>query len=199
MTGNNAEKKTKEPHVVRVDPYGNGFTDRQGSLRTVTKSFAHRYGILHQAISVFIFDHQQRLLLQQRQHGKYHSADLWSNTCCSHPEPNELPIEAAARRLDEEMGISCDLVEVFTHLYRIEFTPEMKEHEFDHVFFGLSDDRPAIDTAEAQDYRYVSLAELDEDIRLHPECYTYWLREILPKVRGVWGFVKMLTSRGEGG
>ena len=115
------------------------------------------------------------------------------------PEPNELPIEAAARRLDEEMGISCDLVEVFTHLYRIEFTPEMKEHEFDHVFFGLSDDRPAIDTAEAQDYRYVSLAELDEDIRLHPECYTYWLREILPKVRGVWGFVKMLTSRGEGG
>jgi isopentenyl-diphosphate delta-isomerase len=195
MTDDSVDITGQEPRVVCVDPYGVEFIERDGAPRTMTKSLSHREGVLHLAISVFIFDSQGRFLLQQRQQDKYHSAGLWSNTCCSHPEPGEGPLAAASRRLEEEMGMSCDLVEVFTHLYRADFTPELKEHEFDRVFFGVSDERPIINTAEAQDFRYMSLAELDEDIRLHPERYTYWLRDILPKVRGVLGFVKMLGGR----
>ena len=54
------------------------------------------------------------LLLQRRAFKKYHSGGLWTNTCCSHPRPGENVSEAAVRRLEEEMGLHCKLVELFT-------------------------------------------------------------------------------------
>src|SRR5947209_8683844 len=73
---------------------------------------AHRRGDLHRAFSVMVWDTRGRLLLQRRHIGKYHSGGLWTNSCCGHPRPGETPIEAAVRRLDEEMRVICDLVPI---------------------------------------------------------------------------------------
>ena len=75
------------------------------AIGTVGKTEAHLQGLLHRAISVFIFNEKGELLLQKRSDNKYHSANLWTNTCCSHPSPGETTLNAAARRLDQEMKI----------------------------------------------------------------------------------------------
>src|ERR1041384_1067698 len=96
----------------------------------------HRSGTLHRAFSIFVFDHAGRVILQRRAGGKYHSAGLWSNTCCGHPRPGE-PVETAAhRRLREEMGFDCSLAWSFTFTYRAVLDRGLTEHEVDHVWVG---------------------------------------------------------------
>ena len=102
----------------------------------------HQEGKLHRAFSVLVFNWKQELLLQKRKETKYHSGGLWTNTCCSHPRPGELTLEAAQRRLHEEMGLTCPLREVGNFIYRAEFENGLIEHEYDHVLAGSSDHTP---------------------------------------------------------
>jgi isopentenyl-diphosphate delta-isomerase len=90
---------------------------------------AHQKGLLHRAISVFIFNSKGELMLQQRAAEKYHSALLWTNTCCSHQRPGEASIDAAHRRLKEEMGFDCPLEAIGAMTYRVEFQNGLTEHE----------------------------------------------------------------------
>jgi len=78
------------------------------------KMEAHEKGLLHRAFSVFVFNSNGELMLQQRAFSKYHSPGLWTNTCCSHPGENEETINAAHRRLKEEMGFDCKIKEIFS-------------------------------------------------------------------------------------
>lgn len=137
---------------------------------------AHQKGLLHRAFSVFIFNSKNELLLQQRAKGKYHSAGLWTNTCCSHPRMGENNLDAANRRLDEEMGMTCDLKYAFNFLYKADFEDGLTEHELDHVFIGYSDVQPIINREEVESFRYTSLDSLQEDIKNHPNHYTSWLK-----------------------
>ena len=100
------------------------------------KMEAHQKALLHRAFSVFIFNDKGELLLQQRASDKYHSGGLWTNTCCSHPNPDEETITAAQRRLKEEMGFTTKLSKAFDFIYKSEFSNGLTEHEFDHVFTG---------------------------------------------------------------
>ena len=120
--------------------------------------------------------------MQQRNKEKYHSGGLWTNTCCSHPRNGEQIEDAALRRLNEEMGIACRLKPVFNFIYKAKFDNGLTEHEFDHVFFGVSDQLPKIEKSEVQDYKYVSLLLLAEDIRNNPEKYTVWLKDSFDRV-----------------
>ena len=81
----------------------------------------HEQGLLHRAFSIFIFNPKNQLLLQQRALNKYHSAGLWTNTCCSHPRQQEDILIAAHRRLKEEMGFDCELKEMFSFIYKTKF------------------------------------------------------------------------------
>ncbi|HNK86555.1 MAG TPA: isopentenyl-diphosphate Delta-isomerase, partial [Flavobacteriales bacterium] len=110
--------------------------ERDEVIGRMEKLEAHRVGALHRAFSIFIFNREGRLLLQQRADGKYHSPGLWTNSCCGHPRPGEPTMKAAQRRLHEELGIRCELTEEFTFSYRAEFGNGLIEHELDHVFFG---------------------------------------------------------------
>ena len=59
--------------------------------------------------SQFLFlIHPDALLMQKRSKLKYHSPGLWTNTCCSHQRDGERTIDAANRRLNEEMGLNVD-------------------------------------------------------------------------------------------
>lgn len=165
-----------DEQVILVDD-----TDRE--LGAGLKLPVHRRGDLHRAISVFVFDEQHRLLLQQRALTKYHSPGLWSNTCCGHPRPGESVLETAHRRLREEMGIDCPLVPAFTFLYRVELDNGLIEHEFDHVFTGRHVGSPNPNPAEVAAWRWERFAEVAEDQDRHPERYTAWFRIMLHKYR----------------
>ena len=140
------------------------------------KMAAHIVPRLHRAFSIFIFNSKGELLLQQRALSKYHSPGLWTNTCCSHPWNGETLEQATARRLKEEMGMQCDMHEVFTFIYKAPVGLGLIEHEFDHVWFGQSDEEPHINTEEVASWKYMSLDDIAVDIKAHPELYTEWFK-----------------------
>lgn len=140
------------------------------------KQAAHVEPHLHRAFSVFIFNSKGELLLQQRALSKYHSPGLWTNTCCSHPRDGETVLQAASRRLMEEMGLQCELREVYTFIYKAPVGEGLTEHEFDHVFIGQSDNIPKINREEVESWKYMRIDALKTDLRLHPECYTEWFK-----------------------
>lgn len=152
-------------------------------LGTMEKYEAHRQGLLHRAFSVFLFDANGRVLLQRRARTKYHSASLWTNTCCSHPRPGEQLAMAAERRLHEEMGLSAQLEQRFNFTYKADVGNGLFEHELDHVFFGRTNDTPKPDPTEVQDWRYLEVDELSAELEAHPERFTAWLHICWPLVR----------------
>ncbi|CAG5067706.1 Isopentenyl-diphosphate Delta-isomerase [Dyadobacter sp. CECT 9623] len=143
---------------------------------------AHQKGMLHRAFSVFIFNSKGEMLLQRRAFGKYHSEGLWSNTCCSHPFPDESTHHAAVRRLQEEMGIATDLNFLFTFQYHAALENGLTENELDHVFWGVSDEEPSINTEEVCDYKYLKMSEIKANIDQNPTHYTEWLKICFNKV-----------------
>lgn len=162
-------------HVILVDKKDN-------ILGTLPKMEAHTKGLLHRAISVFLFDNDGNWIIQQRALEKYHSAGLWTNTCCSHPYPNETTIDAANRRLAEEMGLECKLNFVFKLLYRAELDNELIEHELDHVFVGFTNQLPQPNADEVLDWKTISFYDVDQDVEQFPEKYSEWFKLLYKKV-----------------
>ena len=140
---------------------------------------AHRAGKLHRAFSVFVFDEYRRLLIQRRATGKYHSAGLWSNTCCGHPRPGESTGNAAARRLPEEMGFSCELRHAFQVVYRADLDNSLVEHELDRVYVGRFSGVPRPNPLEVEATMWIAPEELRLRILAEPHRYTPWLRLLL--------------------
>lgn len=173
--------KVNNEFIVLVDAQGRDLLTPEGSVSTMDKYEAHRLGLLHRAVSVFLFDGCQ-LLLQKRAVDKYHSGGLWTNTCCTHPRLGESPLETSIRRLREEMGISCDLQELFQFSYFIQFAPDLYEHEYDHVFVGSWQGEPNPDPSEVEDWRWIDYWDLQQEIAQNPESFTYWLRVCLADV-----------------
>lgn len=142
------------------------------------KMEAHEKGLLHRAFSVFVFNSKQEVLLQQRAACKYHSPNLWTNTCCSHPRVGETNQQAGERRLQEEMGLQVPLQEVFSFIYKAPFDNGLTEHEYDHVLVGYSDAQPQINPEEVASWKWLSLEAIKEDILQAPERYTAWFKII---------------------
>jgi isopentenyl-diphosphate delta-isomerase len=159
--------------------------EQDNEIGIMEKLQAHQEALLHRAISVFIFNDKKELLLQQRAAVKYHSPLLWTNTCCSHPRPGEVVIEAAKRRLMEEMKMACNLTYEFSFTYKAVLTEELTEHEFDHVFFGESNALPEPDPAEVADWKYMPLGEIEADMEKNPGIYTSWFKLMLDKIKSV--------------
>lgn len=150
---------------------------------TMPKLQAHEEGKLHRAFSIFVFNSSGALLLQQRAFDKYHSAGEWTNTCCSHPRPGEATNEAATRRLQEEMGMDCELQHVFSFHYQAEVGAGLIEHEYDHVYFGISDQVPNPNPEEVHAYNYISMQALQIDLQENPGDYTAWLKIAFERIQ----------------
>ncbi len=144
---------------------------------------AHQKGFLHRAFSVLLFNDQKELLLQQRAFDKYHCGGLWTNTCCSHPYPEEDVKDAALRRLKEEMGIECELEKSFEFIYKAKFDNGLTENEYDHVFIGTFSGKPVINKDEVADWKYLSMAALEQDIADNPGYYTPWFKIIIDTMK----------------
>jgi isopentenyl-diphosphate delta-isomerase len=155
--------------VILVDKNDN-------EVGTMEKQEAHVKGLLHRAFSVFIFNDKNELLLQRRAVKKYHSGGLWTNTCCSHPRQNEKTKDAAKRRLLEEMGMRSTLIKQFDFVYKAKLDNNLYEHEFDHVFFGFTNDLPIINPEEVEEYTYKTLEDIGNEMKAIPDKYTEWFK-----------------------
>lgn len=152
------------------------------SKGVMEKMEAHQKGELHRAFSVFVFNSKNELLLQRRALDKYHSGGLWTNTCCSHPLPEENLIESAHKRLQEEMGFDCILNNTFHFIYKTELDNGLTEHELDHVFIGHYDNNPVLNNEEAMDWQYMAIDEIKENLKINPEHYTAWFKIVFDRV-----------------
>lgn len=164
----------KEEKVILVNE-----EDQQIGL--MPKMEAHEKALLHRAFSVFIFNDNNDLMLQQRALNKYHSPGLWTNTCCSHQRDGETNIEAGKRRLQEEMGFVVDLQETLSFIYKAPFDNGLTEHEFDHVLLGKFNAEPVINLDEVAAWKWMPLEAVKNDISLYPELYTEWFKVIFDK------------------
>ncbi len=166
-------RKDAKQMVLLVD-------DHDNEIGLEEKMKAHQNGgKLHRAISVFVFNKDGQTMLQQRADTKYHSQGLWTNTCCSHPFKGESTIDAAHRRLEQEMGFDCEMEEAFSFIYKTEVGNGLTEWEFDHVMFGMYDGEPAPDPGEAKDWKWATMEFLKDDVSRNPDAYTGWVRILL--------------------
>ena len=158
--------------VILVDANDN-------AIGTMEKMEAHEKGLLHRAFSVLIFNSNGELLIQKRASTKYHSGGLWTNTCCSHPTPQESIEQAAKRRLKEEMGIEAEPTFTYKFIYKTDLDKNLIEYEVDHVLTAQFDGEPKVNENEVEDWKYVSLKELQRDAQDNPHLYTEWFKLIL--------------------
>lgn len=164
----------KEEKVILVN-------EQDEQIGLMPKLEAHKKALLHRAFSVFIFNDDNHLMLQQRALSKYHSPGLWTNTCCSHQRDGETNIAAGKRRLMEEMGFVVDLKESISFIYKAPFDNGLTEHEYDHVLLGKYTEAPKINKEEVADWKWMPLEEVKADISLNPELYTAWFKVIFDK------------------
>jgi isopentenyl-diphosphate Delta-isomerase len=148
-------------------------------IGTMEKMEAHRKGELHRAFSVLVFNSKGEMLLQKRAKSKYHSGGLWTNACCSHPLPGEKMEATIKRRVREEIGIDITPKFSYKFLYKTPLDQNLIEHELDYVFVAEYDDRPKLNAEEAEDWKYVNLKALRDDVAAHPSKYTHWFKLIL--------------------
>jgi isopentenyl-diphosphate delta-isomerase len=170
-------ERASQSSVVTVDTYDNevGFME---------KIDAHRAGgTLHRAFSIFIFDNCGRLLLQRRASTKYHFGDLWTNTCCGHAVPNEDLSKSAPIRLWQEMGICTELQSVGIFAYNATCpNSKLTEREIDHVYRGVTDDKPCPDPLEVGEWRWAGIDEIQKELRIKPRDFTPWFALGLAKL-----------------
>ena len=163
-----------EEKVILVDE-----NDQQIGL--MPKMEAHEKALLHRAFSVFVMNNKGEIMLQQRAAHKYHTPNLWTNTCCSHQREGESNLEAGKRRLMEEMGFVTELKEVLSFVYKAPFDNGLTEHEYDHVMVGYYEDEPNINPEEVQSWKWMRPEAIKEDIANNPSIYTAWFKIIFEK------------------
>lgn len=163
-------------YVILVD-------ENDNAVGQMEKMQAHYKGTLHRAFSVFLHDGKGNVLLQRRALSKYHSGGLWTNACCSHPREGENVIEAAHRRLMEELGVDCPVKEVSTFIYRAELDKDMIEHELDHVLTGqIHVNEFPLNPKEVDSVDWMAFDHLVDDIKENPSKYTVWFQIIMKNV-----------------
>lgn len=187
-----------------------------------SKYDAHRFtpqqpkGLLHRAFSVFLFQDDNKLLLQQRAESKITFPSVWTNACCSHPlhgfDPSEIDNladvssgkvmgvkQAAIRKLHHELGIvGQELpIEKFKFLTRLHYcapdsvtygnSAEWGEHEIDYILFIRSNVTVAANPEEVKDTKYVDKNELFK--MMNPNSgllWSPWFRIIAENFLSKW-------------
>jgi isopentenyl-diphosphate Delta-isomerase len=163
--------------------------DKGDALGSMGILDAHKHpGYLHKAFSVFVFtpDHKN-MIIQQRSDQKMLWPGIWANTCCSHPFEGEDAVTAGKRRLKEELGITCELTEGPSFVYRAEDPNGYGvEHERDVILTGVlletAPVTPNMDEVKA--WKWIAVDDLLADMTEKPDQYAPWLHQGLAILLG---------------
>ena len=171
-------------NIIKVDINDN-------ELGTIEKLTAHKTPVLHRAFSVFLYD-GDKMLIQKRASGKYHSGGLWANACCSHPRPNKTFLESVYNRIELELGINLklNLKEIFEFTYLSKYAENLYEYEYDHVLVGNYNKNLPIsfNTKEISEVKWVDINWLKQDLVKNPQNYATCFIICAPKVINYLGF-----------
>ena len=169
-------EKNANDNLIWVDIFDN-------EIGSGDKMTTHVENKLHRAFSVYII-HEGKMLIQQRAYGKYHSAGLWANACCSHPRVGESLAGAVQKRMEEELGIpqgSCVPEELFSFNYFSQYEG-LSEYEVDHVFLADYNGPIQVDSDEVGDTRWVSFEDLEREMEENPKKFSTWFLIATPRV-----------------
>jgi isopentenyl-diphosphate delta-isomerase len=146
-------------------------------------------GKKHRAFSIFIFDNSGKLLIQKRASEKMLWPSFWANTCCSHPRKDESYEDASKRRLKEEIGIEAKLEYKYKFSYKAKYKDIGSESELCSVFFGEhKGDEIKPNSEEIEEWKWIGVEELKQDIKNHPEIYAPWFKMEMERIeKGIWG------------
>ncbi len=133
-------------------------------------------GVLHRAFSVFVFNNKGELLLQKRSERKLLWPLYWSNTCCSHPFNKEDYLLAGKRRLNEEMGFTCNLELIGSFRYKAKYKDIGSENELCFVLVGKYDGDVNPNFKEVADSKWMEIQQIKNDIRRRSNIYTPWFK-----------------------
>ncbi|MHC8303619.1 isopentenyl-diphosphate Delta-isomerase [Pseudomonas sp. PB3P13] len=131
-------------------------------------------GRLHRAFSVHLIDSAGRHLLQRRAAGKMLWPGFWSNACCSHPAPGETIMDAASRRLREELGVTASCRFLYSFEYHASFGSVGAEHEFCHVLVAQSDAVVSPSAEEVSEIKWQTRAEISHQLSEAEAQFTPW-------------------------
>jgi len=158
-----------EKHVVLVNK-------NNKVLGTAPKVTVHNKNTpLHRGFSIFLFNKEGKLLLQQRSNKKKTWPLVWSNSCCGHPALTESNIDAAKRRLRFELGISdADIFEIISDFrYKVELDGIM-ENEICPVLVGFSDQKLTINKDEVKEIKWIRWENFTEELKKRSNKYSPW-------------------------
>jgi isopentenyl-diphosphate delta-isomerase len=151
--------------------------DQDREIGSSSKSACHRgSGTLHRAFSIFVFNSDDQLLLQQRSESKPLWPLYWSNTCCSHPRLGETMEVAVSRRLSQELGFECDLTYLYKFQYQAQFGEIGAEREFCWVYVGYYDGPVDPNVSEIANWRLVDIKSLNEELAEDADRFTPWFK-----------------------
>ena len=131
-------------------------------------------GILHRAFSVFLFNDNGELLLQQRAASKRLWPRFWSNSCCSHPRRGESMEVATSRRLHDELNVDAELEYVYKFGYQVDFGELGSENELCHVYLGKIIGDVRANDHEIDSIRFISAADLESEFANARDQFTPW-------------------------
>lgn len=146
------------------------------------KQAAHVAGELHRAFSVILLNSKRQMLIQKRAADKYHCPNLWTNACCSHPRPGESIMDAAHRRLGEELNADASFRSLYSFQYKAKFDNGLTEHELDHVLLGWMNNTPIFNPKEISSLRWIYKDTLLNEMKENPEMYTPWFLLIVKEL-----------------
>ena len=165
-----ARAAVSEDLLILVDE-----ADRE--IGTLPKTECHLGGgTLHRAFSVFLFDADGRVLIQERAAGKMLWPGYWSNSCCSHPRPGEATEAAARRRVREELQLDCRLDFLYKFRYQAAFGSIGSEHELCYVYAGYATGKISTDPLEIAAIRWLTPDELGREIAADPARFSPWMK-----------------------
>lgn len=165
-----SETSTNEDMLILVN-------DQDIEIGSLSKVDCHLgEGTLHRAFSVFIFNQNGQLLLQQRSEKKPLWPLFWSNSCCSHPRQGESLENATQRRIREELGLNCPLNFLYKFKYQAHYQNIGSEHELCHVFYGFYDGEVTVNSDEIADWCFLSVEDLSIDLQQNAEQYSPWFK-----------------------
>jgi isopentenyl-diphosphate Delta-isomerase len=151
--------------------------DQDREVGSEAKGVCHEgSGMLHRAFSIFVFNSDGELLLQQRSGSKPLWPEYWSNTCCSHPRLGETMEVAVSRRLRQELGFECELKYLYKFMYQAQFGDLGAEREYCWVYLGYYDGPVDPNVSEIANWRFVDIKSLDRELETAADSFTPWFK-----------------------
>lgn len=152
--------------------------EQDNPIGTLSKGACHDGdGVLHRAFSIFLFDDQERLLVQRRAGDKRLWPLHWANSCCSHPRARERMPEATARRVNEEIGVDAELEFIYKFRYQARYLDLGSEHELCWVYAGrTTEDAVRPNPSEIADWAFLSPAQVDALVADNEAAVAPWFR-----------------------